>query len=120
LPDGVSAAEILVDAMPREARTVRFRPFSLFPPVVADLSFSLPTAIPWESVDQFARGLGLANLESMRLFDRYTGPGVPEGHVKTTVRLTFRSAERTLEQEDVNSERDRLAAALREKFGVAI
>jgi len=117
LPDGVSAGEILVDAIPREARAVRFRPFSLFPPVVADLSIALPAAIAWERVDQFARGLGLANLESLRLFDRYTGPGVSEGTVKTTVRLTFRSPERTLEQEEVNAERDRLAAALRTQFG---
>jgi len=120
LPEGVSAAEILVDAIPREARAVRFRPFSLFPPIVADLSFSHPAAIAWESIDRFARELGLANLESLRLFDRYSGPGVPEGEVKTTVRLTFRSAERTLEQEEVNSERERLAAALRDEFGVAI
>ncbi|HZI66617.1 MAG TPA: phenylalanine--tRNA ligase subunit beta [Thermoanaerobaculia bacterium] len=117
LREGVSAGEILVDAIPREARSVRFRAFSLFPPIVADLSFSLPATIPWESVDEFARGLGLANLESLRLFDRYTGPGVPEGQVKTTVRLTFRSSERTLEQEEVNTERDRLAAALRTRFG---
>ena len=40
--------------------------------------------------------------------------------MKTTVRLTFRSAERTLEQDEVNVERDRLASALREKFGAAI
>nr|MDQ5873634.1 hypothetical protein [Acidobacteriota bacterium] len=120
LPEGVSAGEILVDAIPREARPVRFQSFSLFPPIVSDLSFSHPASIAWEAFDRFARELGLANLESFRLFDRYSGPGVPEGEVKTTVRLTFRSSERTLEQEDVNSERDRLAAALREKFGVAI
>ena len=119
LPDGVSAAEILVDAIP-EARAVRFRSFSHFPPIVADLSFSHPAAVSWESIDGFARGLGLANLESFRLYDRYAGPGVAEGHVKTTVRLTFRSAQRTLEQDEINAERDRLAAALREKFGAAI
>jgi phenylalanyl-tRNA synthetase beta chain len=71
-------------------------------------------------VDAFAREIGLANLESLRLFDRYAGPGVAEGQVKTTVRLTFRSVERTLEQDEVNAERDRLASALREKFGAAI
>jgi phenylalanyl-tRNA synthetase beta chain len=120
LPEGVSAGEILVDAVPPGVSTVRFRPFSLFPPIVADLSFSLPASIVWESVDAFAREIGLANLESLRLFDRYAGPGVPEGQVKTTVRLTFRSVERTLEQDEVNAERDRLASALREKFGAAI
>jgi phenylalanyl-tRNA synthetase beta chain len=119
LPDGVSAGEILVDAIPLEGRAVRFRPFSLFPPIVADLSYSLPSGVAWETVDAFARDLGLANLESLRLFDRYSGPGVPDGHVKTTVRLTFRSADRTLGQDEVNAERDRLASALREKFGAA-
>jgi phenylalanyl-tRNA synthetase beta subunit len=40
--------------------------------------------------------------------------------VKTTLRLMFRSPDRTLEQDEVNRERDRLAAALREKFGVTV
>ena len=120
LPEGVCAGEILVDAIPAGASAVRFRPFSLFPPIVADLSFSLPASIAWESVEAFAREIGLANLEAFRLFDRYAGAGVAEGQVKTTVRLTFRSAERTLEQDEVNAERDRLASALREKFGAAI
>jgi phenylalanyl-tRNA synthetase beta chain len=120
LPDGVSAAEILVDAIPRDGREVRFRSYSLFPSIVADLSFSHPAAIAWETIDRFARGLLLANLESLRLFDRYTGPGVSEGEVKTTVRLTFRSPGRTLEQEEVNSERNRLAAALQEELGARL
>ena len=117
LPEGVCAGEILVDGVPTGVPAVRFRPFSLFPPIVADLSFSHPAAADWESIERFARELRLANLEALRLYDRYTGPGVPEGHVKSTVRLTFRSAERTLGQEEVNAERDRLAAALHEKFG---
>jgi phenylalanyl-tRNA synthetase beta subunit len=40
--------------------------------------------------------------------------------VKTTLRLMFRSPDRTLEQDEVNRERDRLAAALREKFDVTV
>ena len=39
-----------------------------------------------------SRGQGLANLESLRLLDRYEGTGVGEGKVKTTMRLTFRAA----------------------------
>ena len=50
--------------------------------------------------------------------DRYEGPGVAEGHIKTTIRLTFRSFDRTLEQSEINRERDRLAAALAEKLSV--
>jgi phenylalanyl-tRNA synthetase beta chain len=120
LPEGVSVGEILVESLPREGRTVRFRAYSPLPPIVADLSFAHERSLSWEAVEELARALRLANLESLKLLDRYQGPGVAEGSVKTTVRLTFRSPERTLEQEEVNRERDRLAEALREKLGVVI
>jgi phenylalanyl-tRNA synthetase beta chain len=120
LPEGVCAAEVVVDAIPVGRRPARFHAYSAFPPVVADLSFAHPRSLTWDAIDRFVGGLGLASLESTRLLDRYEGPGVAEGSVKTTIRLTFRSPERTLEQDAVNRERDRLAQALREKFGVAI
>jgi phenylalanyl-tRNA synthetase beta chain len=120
LPEGVCAAEIVVEAIPAGRRPARFRAYSAFPPVVADLSFAHARSLTWDAIDRFVAGLGLASLESTRLLDRYEGPGVAEGQIKTTIRLTFRSPERTLEQDAVNRERDRLAQALREKFGVAI
>jgi phenylalanyl-tRNA synthetase beta subunit len=116
----VCAGEIVVEAIPRGERSVRFRGYSPFPPIVADLSFAHPRTLAWERIEDFARGLALANLESLKLLDRYEGPGVAEGDVKTTIRLTFRSPERTLEQEEVNSERNRLADALREDLRVRI
>jgi len=120
LPERVCAGEIVVEEIPRDRRAARFQPYSAFPPVVADLSFSQPRTVAWESIEEFARGLALENLESLKLLDRYEGSGVVEGAVKTTVRLTFRSPERTLEQEEVNRERDRLAGALSQKFGIEI
>ncbi|HEV8610456.1 MAG TPA: phenylalanine--tRNA ligase subunit beta [Thermoanaerobaculia bacterium] len=120
LPERVCAGEISVEKIPRERRAARFHPYSAFPPVVADLSFAQPRTIAWESIEEFARSLSLANLESLKLLDRYEGPGVADGEVKSTLRLTFRSPERTLEQEEVNRERDRLAEALRQKFGIVI
>lgn len=120
LPERVAAGEVVVEAIPTEGRAVRFRGYSAFPPIVADLSFAHLRSLPWEEIEAFARGLSLADLESLKILDRYEGPGVAEGEVKTTVRLTFRSPERTLEQEEVNRERDRLANALHERFGAVI
>jgi phenylalanyl-tRNA synthetase beta subunit len=120
LPERVSAAEILVDAIPVGRREVRFRSYSALPPIVADLTFAQPRTVAWEAIEEFTRSLDLANLESVKLVDRYEGRGVGPEEVKTTLRLTFRSADRTLAQEEVNRERDRLAAALTEKFGVTI
>jgi phenylalanyl-tRNA synthetase beta chain len=118
LPEGVCAAEIVVEAVPAAARRVRHVASSAFPPIVADLSFAQPRELHWEALERFVRDLGLADLESLRLLDRYEGPGVAHGRVKTTIRLTFRSFERTLEQSEINRERDRLAAALAEKLTV--
>jgi phenylalanyl-tRNA synthetase beta chain len=112
LPEGVCAAEILVEAIPRDGRGARSVGYSAFPPIVADLSFAQPLELEWETLERFVSDLALANLESLKLLDRYEGPGVAEGEVKSTIRLTFRSSERTLEQGEVNRERDRLAAAL--------
>jgi phenylalanyl-tRNA synthetase beta chain len=118
LPEGVCAAEIVVEAVPADGRRVRHVASSAFPPIVADLSFAQPRELGWETLERFVRDLGLADLESLRLLDRYEGPGVAEGQVKTTIRLTFRSSDRTLEQAEINRERDRLAAALAEKLSV--
>jgi phenylalanyl-tRNA synthetase beta chain len=118
LPEGVSAAEILVEAVPSPGRRVRHVSSSAFPSIVADLSFSHARDLDWETLERAVSELAPANLESLRLLDRYEGPGVGEGRVKTTLRLTFRSFERTLEQAEINRERDRVAAALAEKLSV--
>lgn len=112
LSDSVFAGEVRVEAVPRVSGRVRFAPFSPYPAIEADVSFAHARERTWEAIAAFVKRLELANLERVEIVDRYTGPGIGEGKVKTSLRLTFRSSDRTLEQEEVNRERDRLAAAL--------
>ncbi len=120
LTEPVFAGEIRVDAIPRRSEPVRFVPYSAYPPIGADLSFTHPRDVSWRAIEKLARGRNLVDLEDVRIVDRYEGPGVGETRVKTTIRLTFRSAERTLSQEDVNREvarlRDGLGRELRAVF----
>lgn len=120
LAETVFAGEILLEAIPARAAAVTFQPFSGFPSIEADLSFAQRRDLPWEKVKRFVHEQRLANLESLRLLDRYEGKAVPEGMVKTTLRLVFRSVGRTLEQDEVNRELQRLGIALREKLGVTL
>ena len=120
LDASVFAAEILVDALPVGGRPFVFEPFSSLPAITADLTFLQPRDLPWVKVEERMRGLGLADLESLRCVDRYEGEKVPPGFVKTTIRLTFRSAERTLSQDEVNREVRRLADELQRRLGIRV
>ncbi len=120
LPATAFAGEILVDRIPADAEPIGYREFSTFPAITADVSFSQPKETTWESIEALVRGLGLESLESLSCHDRYEGSGVPEGSVKTMVRLRFRSPERTLEQEEVNRQVERLVEALRVRPGITL
>jgi phenylalanyl-tRNA synthetase beta chain len=117
LTEPAFAGELRVDHLPRRIEPAHFAPYSSFPPVEADLTFAQEKETSWGRVDALVRGSRLSHLESVRLVDRYEGAGVPEGRVKTTIRLTFRSAERTLGQEEVNREVQRLRGSLERELG---
>jgi phenylalanyl-tRNA synthetase beta chain len=50
-------------------------------------------------------------------FDRYRGKGVPDGRVSLSIRLTFRSAERTLTDTEVDEAMTRIVDALASTHG---
>ena len=50
---------------------------------------------------------------------RYQGEGVGAGEVKTTVRLTYRHAERSLTQDEVNAAHFAVMDALARQLGVS-
>ena len=120
LPVPAFAGEILVDRIASEALRFHYREFSNLPTVTADLSFAQPRELPWESVETLVRDVRLQDLESLSCHDRYEGPGVQPGQIKTTIRMRFRSPERTLSQEEVNREVQRLAEALRSRPGITL
>lgn len=114
----VFVGELLVGSIPVEGRGFVYQDYATLPAITADLSFAQPRELPWEKVEEFVRGRGLEDLESLRCLDRYEGPGVPEGQVKTTIRLSFRSRERTLLQEEINRQVQGLAAELASRLNV--
>jgi phenylalanyl-tRNA synthetase beta chain len=120
LSAGIVAGEIDLGALSPQRAKPRFAPFSPYPPVDVDLTLAHAADLPWAALAGEIREARLPNLESFGYRVRYTGSGVPEGVAHSTVSLRFRSAERTLSQEEVNRERDRLVAALEQKFGVKI
>jgi phenylalanyl-tRNA synthetase beta chain len=118
LPAGASVyvAELDWDALARfERRTRAIAPIPRFPAVVRDISIliddQLDAAAIRTTITESAGGI----LEEVREFDRYQGKGVPEGKVSLSLRLTFRSPDRTLTDAEVQRAMDGVLAALRKK-----
>jgi len=117
ISEDVFAGELRVEGIPA-ARPALFAAYSSFPAIEADLTFAQDKKTSWEEIERVVLAAKLAHLESARPADRYEGAGVAGGRVKTTIRLVFRAADRTLEQEEVNAEVKRLGDALSSRLGV--
>ena len=61
-----------------------------------------------------------SELREARVFDVYRGGQVGAGRKSVAIRLAFQSAERTLSDEDGDALRERIVAALRERFGAEL
>jgi len=86
----------------------RYQDFSLYPAALRDLALVVDSSRHAEAVRQqllkvarVSTGAPLT-IESVEVFDVYQGQGLPEGKKSLAFSLSFRSAERTLTDDEVN------------------
>jgi phenylalanyl-tRNA synthetase beta chain len=116
LPEGALAIEIDIGTIPQRPPAPAFREFSRFPAADVDLTVPCGPGATWGMIENVARESRLAHLEDLALLKIYVDPGRPDVR-NVTLRLTFRASDRTLSQEEVNRERDRLFEVLKQEFG---
>jgi phenylalanyl-tRNA synthetase beta chain len=86
------------------------------PAVERDLALVVPDSVPAAAVLAAVGEAALENLVRVEVFDRYRGAQVEPGRYSLGVRLTFQ-ADRTLTDEEVDREIERLIARLGEAHG---
>jgi phenylalanyl-tRNA synthetase beta chain len=82
------------------------------PSVIRDLSILIDERLPATDVRGTIRSSAPDTLTSVREFDRYQGKGVPTGQVSLSIRLTFRHADRTLTDAEVQRAVEAIVEAL--------
>jgi len=121
LPQGeaVYVAELDLDALEEAAgsREVRVEPLPRYPSVTRDVSILLDDTLASADVRKTIRAAAPPTLVRVREFDRYQGKGIPENKVSLSLRLTFRSSDRTLTDSDVQAAMDAVLAALKTEHG---
>lgn len=86
-----------------------------FPAVTRDLSMVCPKQILAGDIEKIIESKGGNYLESYRLFDIYEGNQIKLGYKSLAYSITFRAADRTLDEEAVNGPVNRMIKALEEK-----
>jgi phenylalanyl-tRNA synthetase beta chain len=87
--------------------------------VERDIALVVPAGDLAADILAAVSGSGIDHLKRVRVFDRYAGPQLPEGHYSLGLRLTF-EADRTLTDEEVDGEMTRLLERLRKERGYEI
>jgi len=96
----------------------RYTPLPRFPSVSRDIAVIVDTATPYALLESTAReAADSILLEAISLQSVYTGDRVPEGKKSVALRLTFRAADRTLTDAEIDAQMAAVASLLIERAG---
>ena len=109
-------AQLNVDAiLPSTGFEKKFKPIPKYPAVTRDLSLIMNKSVHADEVETVLTKCGGRLLESCQLFDIYEGERIGEGLKSLAYSLSFRAADRTLEDKDVNPLIEKIVDTLKEK-----
>ncbi len=101
-------------------RRVVFQPLPRFPAVLRDLAVVVDGSFRAQELLDTIREVAPPLVEDVRVFDQYTGAPIPEGKKSLAYSISYRSADRTLTDDEVNTLHDVLVTRLLERLPVEV
>jgi phenylalanyl-tRNA synthetase beta chain len=114
-PD-VAIAELDIDSA-TEPTLPRYQALARFPSVVMDMTVEHEENLNFAELESATRALAGEWVEDLNYVTRFPLPD-ESGRVRTTQRLVYRHPDRSLTQEEVNTEHSKLREGLAERLGV--
>ncbi|MFM1769942.1 MAG: phenylalanyl-tRNA ligase, beta subunit [Verrucomicrobiota bacterium] len=115
LRDPVFLAELSLDQLLARRNPARsFKPLPQHPAIRRDVAMLVAESVTHDAVLGAVRQAKPANLESVELFDVFRGKNIPAGQKSLAYAFTYRHAERTLTDAEVNAAHDQLLARFRQ------
>ncbi len=119
--DPVLLAEVDLDQILARRNAGRsFKPLPAFPMVRRDVAMVVLEASTHEGVLQAVRQAKVGDLEAVELFDVFRGGTVPEGQKSVAYAFTYRGADRTLTDAEVNAAHAKVVENLKRQLGATI
>lgn len=82
-------------------KKIGYAPLSKYPAVTRDIAIVIPEDVSYDQILRILEEAADELLESLTLFDVYTGPPLAEGEKSMAFEARFRSNDRTLRDEDI-------------------
>jgi phenylalanyl-tRNA synthetase beta chain len=121
VPEGCVAFEIaLAPLLSRPPGRASVEELPRYPAAHIDVALVVDENVPAGTLLQVVRSAGAPEVASVRLFDLYRGPQVPEGKKSLAFALELRSPSKTLTDEEALGIRDRIVAAAAERYGAEL
>ena len=121
LPGGWGYFEFDLDALLADVpEAVPYEDVITYPAVKQDLAFVVDESVAAGDLIAAAREAAGPELRDLRVFDVYRGEQVGDGKKSIALAAAFQSPERTLSDEDAAKLRERIVAALAERFGAEL
>jgi phenylalanyl-tRNA synthetase beta chain len=103
----VMAAEVYLDAVPGKKGGAAFARPAYSPPalqpVVRDFAFLVDADVPAADLLRAVKGADKGNIVDARVFDEFTGAGVPEGKKSLAIEVTLQPHEKSYTDEDLKA-----------------
>ncbi len=118
LRDAVFLAELNLDLLLARRNTAKsFKSLPAFPSIRRDVAMLVPEATTHETVLNLVKQSKPQHLENVELFDVFRGKNIPAGQKSMAYAFTYRNAERTLTDTDVNAAHEKLVEQFKANLG---
>jgi phenylalanyl-tRNA synthetase beta chain len=107
----------LLERMPE---TVAFNPLPRFPAVFRDISLVVQRQVESMKIQEIVKREGGDLLESVHIYDLYEGGKIDRTEKAMTLRICYRSKERTLKGKEINRLHEAIIKAIRQETGARL
>jgi phenylalanyl-tRNA synthetase beta chain len=115
------AAEISLAPLYEAAQSrLQYRELPRFPGMERDIAVVVDSSVPAGDLLSSIRENGGTLLQSVQVFDVYTGGKMESGKKSIAISLVYRHAEHTLTDEEVGEVHEKVLAALQQSFGAEL
>ncbi|MFN5678201.1 MAG: phenylalanine--tRNA ligase subunit beta, partial [Roseiflexaceae bacterium] len=113
----ICVAEFDLDTLIAHTNVPRYHSISRYPASSQDLALVAPTNVSAETIANAIRKYAGSTLSQLELFDVYSGAQLGDGMRSLAYRLTFRSSERTLADDEITKLRAKILRGVEHDTG---